>query len=257
MSIDLKLDVRRTRAGIYQVTFAYLKAPLDVREAAFGVHGLHMVSPAELGFLRATQPEGVTTFSQPSTTNTDIWYDDRDQCHDRDQCQVVVVPDGAISKYVGIANLVQAHARGTECIVNDNHQKDVVYAMVDRMLEDGNAFTVNHDTTKIQTSEFSGDDLTFRLFSDARLGIQAHMYGDWLKQNGQTVQYFVVDSVSETDAEGHSMTRTRNGPYLNRMCVMGEECSRFLVGSSYRTLHYRNGAFGVRFERIAESSTTE
>ncbi|HLC65989.1 MAG TPA: hypothetical protein VJI46_07765 [Candidatus Nanoarchaeia archaeon] len=51
MNPNLEMQVNKTQAGIFTVTYGYKEAPLDVQEASFAVHGLHMISPAELGFL--------------------------------------------------------------------------------------------------------------------------------------------------------------------------------------------------------------
>ena len=175
--MNLEMQVNKTQAGIYTVTYGYKVAPLDVQEMSFAAKGLDLVSPARLGFLKA-KDSGI--FNPYSRTNADVIYDDRKDG------QVVIVPDGAISTIVGIFNLVDAHRKGTEYII-PKHQKGWVYAMVDEMLKNGIAFTVPHGLTQVSTSQFGNTDLTSRLFSNHSLGIEAQEYGDWLQSKGRNV----------------------------------------------------------------------
>src|SRR3989338_5575547 len=99
---------------------------------------LRLFLPAQLGFLRA---KGDGAFKPYSRTNADVFYDDRDNG------QVVIVPDSAISKQVGTANLVNAHRQGRDYTIPEN-QRDVVYDMIDEMLESGTALVVPHGQTK-------------------------------------------------------------------------------------------------------------
>ena len=89
MNSDLEMQVNKTQAGLYTVAWGYKRAPADVQEEAFVANSLGMISPAQLGFLRAQEGKG--TFNPYSRTNADVLYDDRSN-------QVVIVPDGAISK---------------------------------------------------------------------------------------------------------------------------------------------------------------
>ena len=171
---NLEMQVNKTNVGLYTVTYGYKEAPLNEQEAAFAVNNLDIVSPPQFGFLRAKEGKG--TFKPDSRTNADVFYDDRADT-------IVVVPDGAISKLVGTANLVDAHRQGIEYIIPKN-QRDLAYAMVDEMLKNSIAFIVPHWLTAVQTSEFGKSDLTSRLFSDKRLGIEAQEYGDWLQSQG-------------------------------------------------------------------------
>src|SRR3989344_8008797 len=183
MSPNLEMQVNKTNAGLFTVTYGRKEAPLNVQEAAFAANGLGFISPAELGFLRTKESQGI--FKPYSRTSSDVFYDDRNN-------QVVIVPDGAISRLVGVANLVDAHRPGKEYIIPKN-QRDLVYAMVDEMLKSGIAFTAPEGQTQVQTSEFGKNDLTSRLFSDERLGIKAQEYGDWLKGQGRNVNTFFMD----------------------------------------------------------------
>ncbi len=163
MNSSLEMQVNKTQAGLYIVTYSREKAPLDVQEAAFAANRLEIVFPAQLGFLRAKEDKG--TFKRFSRTNTDVLYDDRNN-------YVIIVPDGAINKLVGIANLVQAHRQDEDYFIPKN-QRDLVYAMVNEMLRKDTAFTANHGQTNVSTSEFEQTELTFKLFSDEALGIKA------------------------------------------------------------------------------------
>jgi len=227
------MQVNKTHAGLYTVTYGYRKSPLDVQEAAFAANGLGMISPAELGFLRAQ--EGGDTFKPYSRTNADVFYDDRTN-------QVVIVPDGAISKLVGIANLVDAHRQDREYVIPKN-QRDLVYAMVDGMLNNGIAFIAPDGHTEVQTSKFGINDLTSRMFSDKGLGIEAQVYGDYLKSQGRTVNHFFMDETKYSQAQ--------KVPYLSRVRVFGPD-GVFGVDGGSRSLGLNGGAFGVRFEKTAE-----
>ncbi|MBI2549502.1 hypothetical protein HYW21_09240 [Candidatus Woesearchaeota archaeon] len=233
MNPNLEMKVSKTQAGLYTVTYGYKEAPLDVQEAAFAVHGMHMVSPAELGFLRVQGPKD--TFNPYSRTNADVFYDDRTN-------QVVIVPDGAISNLVGIPNLVEAHKQGRECVL-PNNQRDSVYGIVDEMLGKGTAFTANHGQTDILVSEFGQFELTSRLFSDESLRIKAQDYGDWLKEQGRGSQSMVFGNKDYAKFQG--------GPYVNRLRVFGPDFG-VNVDGDVRFLDCNDGgAFGVRFEKTA------
>lgn len=233
MNPNLEMEVNKTQAGLYTVTYGRIEAPLDVQEAAFAVHGLHTVSPAQLGFLRAQESKG--TFSPYSRTGADVFYDDR---HD----QVVVVPNGAISGLVGIANIVDAHRQGKEYVIPKN-QRDLVYAVADEMLKKGTAVTSNHGRIDVSTSQFGQTELTSKLFSDEGLNIKAQDYGDWQKGQGRDVQSTFFDNAD--------YAKSQKGPYVNRLRVCGPDYV-FLVVGYFRYLNLNFGAFGVRFEKAAE-----
>ena len=226
------MKVNKTPAGLYTITYARKEAQLDVQEAAFATKGLEIVSPAQLGFLRAHGRKG--TFNLYSGTNADVFYDDRTN-------QVVIVPDGAISKIVGVSSLVGAHMQNSDYIIPEN-QRDTIYAMVDEMLKNGTAFVAPHGQTAVQTSEFGKNNLTSRLFSDKRLGFEAQEYGDWLKERGRASQSMFFDLAD--------YVKSQKGPYLNRLRVFGPGMDFDVYGD--RFLDFNVGAFGVRFEKAAK-----
>lgn len=236
MNPNLEMQVSTTNVGLYIVTYGRKEAPLDVQEEVFAANGLGMVSPAQLGFLRAQGSKGI--FNPYSRTSADVFYDDRID-------QVVVVLDGAISKLVSIANLVGAHRQGKEYIIPP-HQRDSVYARVDEMLRNGTALTANHGQTNVSTSEFGQTELTSKLFSDARLGIHAQDYGDWQKEQGRGIQSIFFDS--------GDYAKSQKDPYLNKLRIFGS-VDGFGVGGHYRLLVDYYGAFGVRFKKAAEGGT--
>ena len=229
------MQVNETNARLYTVTYGRKEAPLDVQEAAFAANGIEIVSPAQLGFLRTNESQGI--FKPYCRTGSDVFYDDRDGG------KVVIVPDGAISKIVGIVNIVDAHRQYKEYAIPKN-QKDLVYAMVDEMLKSGIAFIAPDGRTYIPTSEFGKNDLTSRVFSDKGLGIEAQEYGDWLQSQGRNANTFFMD--------GKDYSRAQKAPYLNRLRVYGPG-NGFGVYGNGRGLNSNNGAFGVRFEKAAES----
>ena len=231
--INLEMQVNKTPAGLYIVTYGRKEVPLNEQEAAFAVHDLHTVFPAELGFLRVQGPKGA--FDPYSRTNADVFYDDRNN-------KVVIVPNEAISEQVGIANLVDAHRQNKEYVIPKN-QRDLVYAVVDEMLRKGTAFTANHGQTNIPVSELGQTELTSKLFSDVRLGIEAQNYGDWLEEQGRASQSMFFDVADHA--------KSQKGPYLNRLRVYGPVLD-FGVFGILRDLDYYFGAFGVRFEKTAE-----
>ena len=233
MNPTLEMQVHKIAAGLWTVTYGRKEASLDVQEAAFAANGLGIISPAQLGFLRAKDSD---IFSSYSRTNADVFYDDRDRS------RVVIVPDSAISKLVDTANLVNAHRRKEYVIPPD--QRDLVYAMVDEMIKSDIAFTAPNEQTTVQpTSEFGKSDLTSRLFSDKILRIEAQEYGDWLQSQGRNVTAFFMD--------GENYSKDQRGPYLNRLRVYGRDHD-FNVGGYGRSLGDDGGAFGVRFEKTAE-----
>jgi len=183
--VNLEMQVNKHKQGYYTVTYGHKEAPLDVQEAVFAANGLDIVSPAQLGFLRAQGTKD--TFKPYSRTNADVFYDDRTN-------RVVIVPDRAISKQTGIANLVDAHRQSKEYVIPKN-QRDLIYDMVDEMLKKGTAFTANHGRTNVETSNFGQTELTFKLFSDKKLGIKAQDYGDFVKGQGRKTQSIFFDRV--------------------------------------------------------------
>ena len=237
MKPNLEMQVNKTQAGLYTVAYGRKEAPLDVQEAAFALKNLGIVSPAQLGFLRAQKDKDTSnTFKPYSRTNADVLYDDRNN-------QVVIVPDGAISKLVGIPNLVAAHEESKEYIIPKN-QREFVYAMVDEMLKKGTAFTANHVQNTVSTSDFGQTELTSKLFSDERLGIKAQDYGDWQKDQGKKYQSMFFDS--------KDYARSQKGPYTNRLRVYGPD-GGFGVFGDFKILDLNDGAFGVRFEKAAKT----
>lgn len=232
MNLNLEMQVSQTQVGLYTVTYCYKKAPLDVQEAAFAEIGLSIISPAQLGFLRAK--EGRDTFNPYSRTGADVFYDDRID-------QAVIVPDRAISRLVSTANLVNASGRRRECVIPKN-QRGLVYARVDEMLDSGIAFIVPDRNQRVKTSEFGKYDLTSRLFSDKSLGIEAQEYGDWQQSQGRNVIQFSMDSW------GYS--RAQEVPYLNRLRIFGPAQDFMVVCSGWSIGNF--GAFGVRFEKTVE-----
>lgn len=238
MNPTLEMQINKTNVGLYTITYGRKRATLNEQEAAFAANSLEIVSPAQLGFLRAKKSQG--TFKPYSRTNADILYDDRTN-------QVVIVPDRAISKLIGTANLVDAHRQGKEYHIPKN-QRDLVYAMVDEMLKNGAAFTASDGLTPVATSDFGKNDLTSRLFSDKRLGIEAQEYGDWLQSQGKNLNNFYMN--------GKDYSRVQKNPYLNRLRVFGPG-NDFGVGGDFRSLDDDSGAFGVRFEKTAEGGAKE
>ena len=234
MGPNLEMQVNKTQAGLYTVTYGRKEAPLDVQEAAFAANGLGMISPAQLGFLRAQGPKD--TFNPYSRTNADVFYDARTN-------KVVIAPDESISKLVGTANLVNAHRQGKEYVI-PNDQRDLVYAMVDEMLRKGTAFTANHGQINVSTSEFGQTELTSNLFSDGRLGINAQNYGDWLKEQGRDGQSMFFDQ--------KDYAKSQKGPHLNRLRVFGPDGDFGVDGDYLWYLDVNGGAFGVSFEKTAE-----
>src|SRR3989344_5469136 len=183
MNPNLEMQVSKTRAGIFTVTYGRIEALLDVQEASFAANGLDLISPPQLGFLRAKEGKG--TFMPYSRTSADVLYDDRNS-------KVVVVPNEALSAQFGIANLVEAHRQAREYVI-PKKQRDLVYAIADEMLRKGTAFTWSHGQTDIPVSEFGKTELTYKLFSDEGLGIKAQDYGDWQEEQGGVAQSMVFD----------------------------------------------------------------
>ncbi len=230
MDTSLEMKVSTIEAGTHTVTYGFKEAPLDVQEATFAAKNLITISPAELGFLRAN---GSGIFDSYSRTSAEVFYDDRNN-------KVIIVPGGAISKLVGIDKLVAGHEQGEEYAIPKD-QKNQVYDMVDKMLREGTAFTVNYGKTVVSTSKFGETELTSKLFSDLILGIKAQDYGDWLKSKGRSTITYFFDS--EDDA------KSKKGPYMIRLRVCGPNFDVNGGKRLYDDLNGANGAFGVRFEK--------
>ena len=232
MNINLQPQVAQTKDGLYVVTYASLNAPLNVQEAAFAAHGLHTASPAELGYLRAGVEN--SPFTPYSRTDMDVFYDDRGGG------KVVLARDRAISKLF-LSDLVNAHRKDKELIIPKD-QRELVYATIDAMLENGRALATGHGVHRIDTSRFGEDGLTEIMFSDPSLGIHAADYGAWLNNQGRDTQSLFFDS--------KDYAKSQKGPYLNRLRVFGPG-SGFDAGDG-RYLGDDGSAFGVRLEKTAE-----
>ena len=119
--------------------------------------------------------------------------------------------------------------------------------MVDAMLGKGIAFTANHGSTDVSTSEFGQTELTSKLFSDEILGIKAQDYGDFVKGQGRKIQ-----SILFHDGD---YAKSQKGPYTNRLRVYGPVVGFIVIGvrslGDDRNLGSCDGAFGVRFEKTA------
>ncbi len=242
MNLDLELQTDRTKDGLYAVTYAYFKAPLNMQEAAFDAAGLHMVSPAELGYLRHTI-SGDNPFFKYSRTNTDVFIDLRDKANPR----VVLLPGEVLSNQF-LSDLVEAHQRYEEFVVPKNRINlayDIVdnYDIVDKMVDNGTAIVTTHGTHSVPSSQLGQNNLTNPLFSDSQLGIRAEDYGTLLIGRGITAQNIIFDSAD--------YALSQKGSYLNRLRVCGPDGGFGAFGSS-RYLVINDGAFGVRFEKIAE-----
>ena len=148
MNPNLEMQVNKTQAGLYTVTYGRKEALLDIQEMAFAANDLRMISPAQKGFLQANESQGI--FNPYSKTNADVLYDKRN-------VQVVIVPNGAISRLVGVNNLADAHRQGKEYVIPETQRKRV-YEMIDAMLENGTAFAAKHGQTSVETSRFGEDD---------------------------------------------------------------------------------------------------
>ena len=236
MNPNLEMQVTKTNAGLWTVTYGRKEAPLDVQEAAFAANGIEIVSPAQLGFLR--HKGGKCIFEPYSRTSADVLndvYDGRDN-------RVVIVPNRELSNIFGIHNLVTAHRQNKEYVLPED-QRDLIYAMVDEMIKKGIAITAKFGQTDIPISDFGQTGLTSNLFSDERLGIKAQDYGDWLKEQGRSAQSMFFDN--------ERYAKSQKGPYLSRLRVYGPD-GDFIVGGGSRDLGDNDGAFGVRFEKTAE-----
>lgn len=239
MGPNLEVRVETIDVGGYRVRYLYIEAPLDVQEAAFADSDLKMVSPALLGYLRARSPLGVITFDRSSRTNTEVIHDDRDGG------RVVVVPDSAISKVVGVAPLVDAHRQNREYVI-PIEQRSEVYAIVDEMLRSDTAFVAPYGQQDISTKNFRQNPVASQLYGDQTLGFDAGVYGDWLQS--QNRYYHSTHLADETCA------RKQPGPYVDRLAVLGIEDTlsrRDFVCRKVQDLHTARGAFGVHFERLS------
>ena len=216
----------------HRVTYCYKATRLDVQETGFAACGLEMISPAQLGFLRAKRLEA---FEHYSKTNADVFYEDRGNS------QVIIVPSGILSKRMGLSDLAAAYSRGQEYFIPPS-QRDWVYAVVDEMLSKGTAFTARHGKINIPISEFGQIELTSKLFSDEILGIEAQEYGDFLDTQCEKVQSLFFDP--------KDYAKSQKGPYLNRLRIYGPGGGFDVLGHG-GLLKDSCGAFAVRFDRAA------
>ena len=244
-----KVKINKTRAGVYSVTYSKVEAPLNLQQEAFADHGLRMISPAQLGFVRASQLTsqlgGVISFNGYSRTNADVFYDDRDDS------KVIVVPDDALSKQL-TSELVYCHKRNRECIIPES-KREQFYNAVDTMLKSDTAFEAPHGITKISTSAFGQDKLASRLFSDESLEIKAQDYGEWLKSWGLKEQVFYFDD--------KDYAQSKESAYLDKLFFHEgyDRGTGFSVRGNWRDLANFMSALGVRFEKIdmADKMTDE
>ena len=240
----LEIRLNQTQAGIYNVTYGRIDAPLDVQEATFAENNLSMVSPAQFGYLIASQNEGDDTLPVYSKTSYDVFYDDRDG-H-----RVVIVPDGAISKIVGAGTICETHKRFNDVII-PIYNRTAVYDAVDQMIKKGSAFCTSHGKIVIQTSDLADDELTSRLLSDNRLGIKTQFYRDFLTKQKQRTFSISFDFYEQAIAQ--------DNPYMNRLTMGNYQASTIPkihqynsgedIAGKYTKLDDILPAVGARFEK--------
>ena len=242
---DSRVRTNTIMAGLYNVAFIYNTSTLNIQEAVFASNGLEMVSPAQLGFLRANNHPA---FNRNSTTNADVFYDDRDNA------KIVVVKGGNISKEIGLDNLVKSWGIGKECFIPKS-KTSYVYDMVDTMLREGTAFVVPYRTIRLNTDSFEENELTEKLFTDKILGIKAQDYGDWLESQGKMIQSLYFDS--------EKFHKSQKYPYLKKLYITGEQNGTYELhkrgflpnpNQNFEVIarnnnYYYADAFGVRFEK--------
>ena len=243
---DSRVRTNTIMAGSYNVTFIHNTSTLNIQEAVFASNGLEMVSPAQLGFLRATNHPA---FNQSSTTNADVFYDDRDNT------KIVVVKGSNISKEIGLDNLVKSWGAGKECFIPES-KTSYVYDMVDTMLREGTAFVVPYITIRLYTNSFEKNELTEKLFTDRILGIKAQDYGDWLASQGKIIQSFYFDS--------EKFQKSQKNPYLKKLYITAGQDDIYELSKrrilphpnqSFEVIarnnnYYYSNAFGVKFEKM-------
>lgn len=240
MSLNLQLDIKKTNAGVFAVTYGYLgapfsiDAPLNIQEAAFVANGLEIVSPAQLGFLRVNVPDD--TFNPFSRSCAEVLYDDRDGR------KVIVLPNGGISRLVGIDSLAASHGANREYVIPEN-QRGLIYDLVDEALKNGTVVRAHYGQKDVSTARFGEEELTSRLYSSGLFGFKANDLGDWLQSKGRDIQSFCFD--------GKEYAYSKEGPYLNRLRLYGSAGKFCVVGGS-RYISNLSGAFGVRFEKTTE-----
>lgn len=228
----LQLQEARTRDGLYTVTYAFSQGPLDVQELAFAANGLHILSPAEKGFLIAGVND--SPFTPYSRTNMDVFYDKRDQGK-------VVLARGKPISQLFLSDLVDAHRNGREFVV-PKEMRDYVYDAIDTMLNNGMAFATTHGTHTTPTDRLGEEGVTSFMYSDPLLGIKAEEFGAWLAERRK------VHTIS-FDSLGYA-TR-QSGPYVNRLRLCGPGGGFGAVGVN-RNLYGNVGAFGVLIKKTAE-----
>ena len=233
--MSLQLHTRRTDSGLYKATFAWLEVPFDVQEAAFIANRLDIVSPAELGFLRANV--GDNTFNQYSSTRGRSIHDNRD-----DGRGFVVFPEG-LGTLVGTADIVAARRNNKKYGIPKG-QEDLFYDIIDTAIRNGNAVRVGYDKTDVPTNKFGEEEVTSLLYTEPSLGASAQDYGNHIAGKGIEVQSFFFDG------KDYAM---KNGLYVT-VLRLSDSGGGFDVGGNNWGLELGLCAFGVRL-RIAEGET--
>lgn len=229
--MSFQLKTVQTKDGL-SITYADLKAALDVQEEEFAAKGLHIPSPAEKAYLMMHFEEKL--FLGWSRTNMDVFYDDRDGR------RVILAKRSPISQLF-LSDMVNAHSQKREFTI-PNDKREQVYSKIDTMLGDGSAFSTSHGHHAINTMRFGKSELTEFIFSDPSLGINAADYGKWLQNtHGRDKQFIWFDEIEHASGRG---------PFLKRLEFMDNK-SGFLLGAYATPSSLPNNALGVSFEKNA------
>jgi hypothetical protein len=218
------------------ISYRELRGPLDALEKGCVTHGLEMVSPAILGYVRDiallshSNAFNLAPFMFFCKTNMDVFYDDRDDG------QVVLIRDAVLSRLF-LHDAIEAHKKEKEFVIPKN-KRESVYETVDSMLENGRAFATIHGTHKI-----GENDLTNFIFSDDSLGISGADYDKWIKDRRMETQPPILFHTED-------YAKSQRGPYLGRLHDFGIDRYFWICGDG--KFHELDNTLAVLIQKTAK-----
>jgi hypothetical protein len=227
MNYNLKIDTQKSFDGRFDISSVYVEAPFHKQNLLINSSGLHLVSPAELGFMRTDKPKNHAFMKYSRSSMSSLMIPEEDK--------IVLVKSGALSNLYA-RDLVNAHADGKECLI-PKEDKEMVYDLVTALERAGLAKTINpgNKTLSAKLDEETSDFM----FSDDDLRIKSSDYGRTLVANGRGIITAYFD-----DAD---YMKKQKGMYLNIVRVRSPADIFNVYGSGNWNLGDDDGAFGVNF----------
>jgi len=269
-SLDAKLDIRVARnVGCkFDIYYAYIEKPfgfqqrliessiLDIQDdaiksieyndSAVSKH-LHLISPAEMSFMRMNQPEDCEShdFLKYSRTNMGVFYSMRDY-------KVVLLKNGLLRNFAEQLNT--AHLENKDCFLSKDDIENI-YDNLDNWKKDGLAFVTNPGDISVPTKEYGNTGITQFMFDNDMLGTHAQDVGNYIQDfPKKDISKKYIKSFSRIDAvdfyfDNIDYMKSKKGSYINMIRLCGPS-ERFIVDGN-RLMTPKGGAYGIYMDPVA------